>query len=129
MGQIGEHWTRWRWCWSHGIVTFLETIMLLAIVWWTMFVGYRLGDRPGATLMTICVAVPSAVAYVVVTGWVLLDFDFFHGDVLLSSTLADMLIPILANDPYTSIGAGVYLATTIALAADPQPDLENSPRE
>lgn len=56
-----------------------------------------------------------SLVYAICSGWVLIDYDFFHGDVVISSALSDVFAPTAATDPYTSVGGAVYMVATVML--------------
>ncbi len=111
----GFHWTYWSWCWSLGIVTVAESLVCVGIIVGNAWLGYRWGFIHGMFVTGIMFSVIAAVLFAILTGWTLIDYDNFHGDIVTSSVLADGITPIRASDPYTTIGAAVYLTITLVL--------------
>lgn len=95
--------------WMRGEIVILETLLVLALAWTQVWLGYRWG---GSAI--IFIAAPSAamallVAHAVVFGLFALDWDNFHADIFSGGLLIDLMIPFLPGDPYTSIGLLCYL--------------------
>jgi hypothetical protein len=82
-----------------------------------VFIGRRFGARPGVSVpVGLAMTISLLVAYVAWCPWLSLDYDFFHGELFTGALVLDHVLPI-ANDPYTTLSIGCYLAAWIAALA------------
>lgn len=107
---MATSWANWQWAWSRGITLAVESGVLFTIgICCTQLTISYSKSTVVTVLACYAIAMTSAALFAILTGWAVIDYDLFHGDVFLSSVALDHLSPWTATDPTTSVSAIAYL--------------------
>lgn len=114
-GEIVTHYSAWLSDWQSGEVVLIESLLVVSLALGHASIGYWYrGTSASAIVHGYLLSFVLLVTYVFLSGWVLMDYDFFHGDSFPSAVLFDHLFFPLASHPYTSIASVIYVACFIS---------------
>jgi hypothetical protein len=106
-GDIKEAHAAWMHSWQSGWVLATELLLMAVIALIQTLFAYRLGHSKRSALLASACTTLCLVGYITLCPWILFDYDYFHGDLLVSALALDRLLPI-ATSPYTSIAIVWY---------------------
>jgi len=108
--ELLEHRARCLRALSNGTVLVSELGLIIVVATIHVGLAFRLGNRAKYSVPLGLVAAEGILlAYAKWSPWFRFDYDVFHGDIISAPLLLDQ-IAIIANDPYTTLTAPMYLA-------------------
>jgi hypothetical protein len=111
--EIGSE--EWLPRWRSGSVLGAEVSLAVVLAACHAIIGFTLGRK---RVRAVAAGVVTTVALLVIHGQIfrlfLIDYDNFHGDIFSGGLLFDLLFPIVASDPYSSIGTFVYVPAVLS---------------
>jgi hypothetical protein len=107
---------------SHWVLPTELVLMAIMAAIQALF-AHRMGQRRYSALWASACTLLCLIGYMALCPWILLDYDNFHGDLLVSALAYDRLLPV-SRSPYTSLAIVWYWGfwlTSLRILRGPSP--------